>query len=96
MPPFTNDTYPLVESYGVWDDHDPRNLDLEGTAGVSGELVEQLAWADGCQWPTEGAVHSRRNVTDTVGRVVALHPGQGIVRELRSSGRESANLRMGV
>ncbi|MGQ9566551.1 MAG: isopeptide-forming domain-containing fimbrial protein [Anaerolineae bacterium] len=45
MPPGVADAYPLVEAYGAWDDHDPRNVDdLHTPPGSTGELIEDLAW----------------------------------------------------
>jgi hypothetical protein len=34
-PPTTSDTFPLVQSYGFWDDHDPQNVQ---------PLIQHLAW----------------------------------------------------
>ena len=42
--PPPNDNFDLVTAYGSWDDHDPSNVNIPGTQGLSGELVDVLAW----------------------------------------------------
>ena len=43
-PPYTTDSYPLVEAYGPWDDHDPRNVDYADDGESEYQFVEDLAY----------------------------------------------------
>jgi hypothetical protein len=54
-PPVINDGYPLVQSYGQWDDHDPQNVPW---------LVEHLAYLMDTDGRRTGLVHSGTNVHD--------------------------------
>jgi hypothetical protein len=54
-PPTINDGYPLVISYGQWDDHDPQNVP---------PLVEHLAFLMDTDGRRTGLVHTGTNVND--------------------------------
>jgi len=54
-PPIINDGYPLVQSYGQWDDHSPQNVPW---------LVEHLAYLMDTDGRRTGLVHSGTDVHD--------------------------------
>jgi len=54
-PPIINDGFPLVQTYGQWDDHDPLNVPW---------LVEHLAFLMDTDGRRTGLVHSGTNVHD--------------------------------
>jgi len=54
-PPIINDGFPLVQTYGQWDDHDPLNVPW---------LVEHLAYLMDTDGRRTGLVHSGTNVHD--------------------------------
>ena len=54
-PPAMSDSFPLVQAYGPWDDHDPSNVQ---------PLVEHLAWLMDCDGRRTGVLHSGTYVND--------------------------------
>jgi len=54
-PPIINDGFPLVKTYGQWDDHDPLNVPW---------LVEHLAYLMDTDGRRTGLIHSGTNVHD--------------------------------
>ena len=54
-PPTISDSFPLVQAYGPWDDHDPSNV---------APLVEHLAWLMDCDGMRTGLAHSGTYVYD--------------------------------
>ena len=54
-PPVINDGFPLVQTYGQWDDHDPLNVPW---------LVEHLAYLMDTDGRRTGLAHSGTNVLD--------------------------------
>ena len=54
-PPAISDSFPLVQAYGPWDDHDPANVQ---------PLVEHLAWLMDCDGRRTGILHSGTYVND--------------------------------
>ncbi|MEA3458441.1 MAG: hypothetical protein U9R21_07160, partial [Candidatus Thermoplasmatota archaeon] len=60
-----NDNYPLVQSYGLWDDHDPLNVDDPTTPWPpGGEFVEDLAMRFDTDGIASGAIHAGTLITD--------------------------------
>jgi len=55
QPPTINDGFPLLTTYGAWDDHDPQNLD---------PFAADLAWLMDTDGKRTGIVHSRTTVWD--------------------------------
>jgi len=54
-PPIVHDDFPLVKTYGQWDDHDPQNTPW---------LIEHLAWLMDTDGRRTTLVHSGTNVND--------------------------------
>ena len=54
-PPAISDSFPLVQAYGSWDDHDPNNVP---------PLVEHLAWLMDCDGRRTGMQHSGTYIND--------------------------------
>lgn len=65
-PPYITDTYPLVESYGPWDDHDLRNVDAPDSPDSSYQLVEDLAYRMDIDGQRTGLLHRGATISDTV------------------------------
>jgi len=63
-PPIINDNYALVQAYGSWDDHDPNNVNQLGTSGMSGELIDVLAYYMDTDGQRTGLTHSGTDVED--------------------------------
>lgn len=55
LPPTINDGFPLVQAYGLWDDHDPQNVPW---------LVEHLAYLMDTDGQRTGMAHSGTDVYD--------------------------------
>ena len=64
VPPTINDNYALVQAHGPWDDHDPSNVNQLGTPGMSGELIDVLAYYMDTDGQRTGSSHSGTNVED--------------------------------
>jgi PKD repeat protein len=54
-PPSISDSFPLVQAYGSWDDHDPRNVR---------PLVEKLAWYMDTDGTRTGSPHCGTEIYD--------------------------------
>jgi hypothetical protein len=54
-PPTISDSFPLVQAYGPWDDHDPNNVP---------PLVEHLAFLMDCDGRRTGIMHSGTYIND--------------------------------
>ena len=65
-PPFITDTYPLVQSYGPWDDHDPRNVNAPDSPDSSYQLIEDLAYRMDVDGQRTGVLHRGATISDTV------------------------------
>ncbi len=65
-PPYITDTYPLVESYGPWDDHDQRNVNADDAGESSYQFIEDLAYRMDIDGQRSGLPHRGATISDTV------------------------------
>ena len=68
-PPYTTDSYPLVEAYGPWDDHDPRNVDHEDSVESEYQFVEDLAYRMDTDGQRTGGEWIGATFSDTVSAI---------------------------
>jgi len=69
LPPAINDTFPLIQAYGEWDDHDPRNV---------APLIEDLSWRMDTNGQRTGGLHLGTTISDTVAGLESYIASKGL------------------
>ena len=77
-PPYVADSYPLVEAYGPWDDHDPRNVDHPDGMESEYQLVEDLAYRMDIDGQRSGGRWIGATFSDTVDAIDSYLTDKGL------------------